>query len=806
MKETNFSFRKCKITGALWLALLFFVQLEPVIAAEKIGGNRAPKPLDQQAELHSVSERKAWVKAALSAQFDLDEHNTLHVKDQEQLLNSFRVVSVFQTYNNVPVVYGESRLLLNEKNQPAYVLGKHGNISSIGTTEPRLSEADAFSRLQSAKEADVASRLVYWPSPEGHHVLAYEFEGEFKTKLGFAPSQRVFIDASTGEELDRVPLFHTAMHRQVNNFVAACNEFKVKFPLIPPLTDRVEARAMKMHARTEGSTPSNDASVETAFTLLGDAYEFIDSVLGMDSIDGNGLRLNMFINVHFLKGMPTIQCYGDVFNAMWMSRKQSLYVPQEGLNFIEITMHELAHGIVSNGSNLEYSFQSGALNESIADSIGVAFRIWLEHSNKKTNSIKIPREYWVLRMPSGPERDLADPSSLDFGQGSYPDHMDDFLNWPIKKDRGGVHINSSIMNMAFYLMANGGLHPRHSGTNKVTAIGLSSAVHIVAQAASKLLVQSSNFEDARFAYALAAEALHGKGSKEWVSVHQAMDAVGVSGAWSMPQEMPEIELEPEPEPEPKTTPIPKPEPTPTPEPEQKQTEAETVPAPPAPETTTETKTEKTPASSEKEHDNQLIVILVLGGVGLCIALLALFKLKPAYSKNEGPVGYGANLSTTRTSTTRASSTSASAHASRASSETAKETASGIANPASRQSEIQSPPSHSANIVSVSPTPPCYLQSLAGRQKLDIAVNTAAKGEGFVIGRALELVHLQLRDERISRRHLRIKLKGSSFTVEDLNSTHGTLLDGERLHAFTPAPITHGQLLRIADFSYVFKVN
>ncbi|ANB21230.1 hypothetical protein A6K25_08045 [Alteromonas stellipolaris] len=544
---------------------------------------------------------------------------------------------------------------------------------------------------------------------------------------------------------------------------------------------------MKMHARTEGSTPSNDASVETAFTLLGDAYEFIDAVLGMDSIDGNGLRLNMFINVHFLKGMPTIQCYGDVFNAMWMSRKQSLYVPEEGLHFIEITMHELAHGIVSNGSNLEYSFQSGALNESIADSIGIAFRIWLEHANKQTNSIKIPREYWILRMPSGPERDLADPSSLDFGQGSYPDHMDDFFSWPIKKDRGGVHINSSIMNMAFYLMANGGPHPRHSGTDKVVAIGLSSAVHIVAQAASKLLVQSSNFEDARFAYALAAEALHGKGSKEWISVHQAMDAVGVSGAWSMPQEIPEIE------PEPETTPIPKPEPEPAPQPEPEQKQTETVPAPPAP----EKRPEQTPAPSETQHDNQLIIILVLGGVGLCIALLALFKLKPAYSKNEGPVGYGAYISATR-----ASSTSTSVHASRASSRTANETTSGTASSASKQPERQSSPS----LTSVSLASPCYLQSLAGSQKLDISVATAAKGEGFVIGRALELVHLQLRDERISRRHLRIKLKGSSFTVEDLNSTHGTLLDGERLQAFTPAPIRHGQLLRIADFSYVFKVN
>lgn len=748
-------------TISICLAFIYLYQIEPAVGAEKIGINRAPQSLEEQSPLSTQAERQEWVKTVLSQRFNLSKESALHTTSEQQL-HSFKIVAVNQTYKNVPVVNSASRLVLNARHQPIYILGTHRNIKSAEPATPTLNIEQALSTLSIANGADVASRLVYWPSPQGQHILAYEFEGEFTTTFGYALSQRVFVNATTGRELDREPLFHTAMHRQINNFSAACEEFKVKFPLIPPLTDRVEARAMKTHARTEGSAPSNDDSVETAFTLLGNAYEFMDTVLGMDSIDGNGLRLNMFINVHFLKGMPTIQCYGDVFNAMWMSRKQSLYVPKEGLKYIEITMHELAHGIVSNGSNLEYSFQSGALNESIADSIGIAFRIWLEHANKQTNSTKIPREYWLLRMPSGPERDLADPSSLSFGEGAYPDHMNDFLNWPIKKDQGGVHINSSIMNMAFFLMANGGQHPRHSSTSTVTGIGLYPAVHIVAQAASKLLVQNANFEDARFAYALAAEALHGKGSKEWVAVHQAMDAVGVTGAWSPPQEVPEPQPQPVPQP---TTP------------------------PPKAEEPLETN-DRVHTSNKEADNNQLVIILILGSVGLCIALLALFKLKPAYSRSESPKGYSAENTQINTSM---GTSGASPNA----------TPDYLVPRPSKQQKGNTNNSGSAPHQQASPY---YLQSLEGNQKLNICSYTASKGEGFVIGRSLELVHLQLRDERISRRHLRIKSHSDYFTVEDLNSTHGTMLDGERLKAFLPAPIKHGQLLRIADFSYVFKVS
>lgn len=54
-----------------------------------------------------------------------------------------------------------------------------------------------------------------------------------------------------------------------------------------------------------------------------------------------------------------------------------------------------------------------------------------------------------------------------------------------------------------------------------------------------------------------------------------------------------------------------------------------------------------------------------------------------------------------------------------------------------------------------------------------------EAEKTVIGRAPE-VDISINDSRISRKHLRISLKGGQATIEDLGSTNGTFVNGERI--------------------------
>jgi Zn-dependent metalloprotease len=106
-------------------------------------------------------------------------------------------------------------------------------------------------------------------------------------------------------------------------------------------------------------------------------------------------------------------------------------------------------------------------------------------------------------------------------------------------DNGGVHLNSGIPNLAFYLLSQGGGHPRSKTQTVVPGIGLDKAEQIFYlantgknRAGVALLPSSATFQVARFATAQAAENLYGRCSAEWQNVHMAWDAVGVAGAWS----------------------------------------------------------------------------------------------------------------------------------------------------------------------------------------------------------------------------------------------------------------------------------
>lgn len=49
---------------------------------------------------------------------------------------------------------------------------------------------------------------------------------------------------------------------------------------------------------------------------------------------------------------------------------------------IDVIGHELTHGIIQHTAELEYSFQSGALNESLADVFGTMIKQYYHHDGK----------------------------------------------------------------------------------------------------------------------------------------------------------------------------------------------------------------------------------------------------------------------------------------------------------------------------------------------------------------------------------------------------------------------------------------
>ena len=75
--------------------------------------------------------------------------------------------------------------------------------------------------------------------------------------------------------------------------------------------------------------------------------------------------------------------------------------------------------------------------------------------------------------------------------------------------------------------------------------------------------------------------------------------------------------------------------------------------------------------------------------------------------------------------------------------------------------------------------------------------------GLSLGRHPDLVNEVVADETVSRRHLRIAVKGDKFYVEDLHSLNGTFLNGKRLKKpFKPKWLTYGDEVALGNLVLV----
>ena len=202
---------------------------------------------------------------------------------------------------------------------------------------------------------------------------------------------------------------------------------------------------------SEGGPVVDDDAVINAYDHIGNFREYCKEKLDRDSIDNNGM--NIICNVHF----------GTKYNNAFFNGKEITIGDGDGVIFsnfaksLEVITHELGHGIVQWTANLEYRNQSGALNEHFADVFGIVITQHIEKSTAKDADWLIGDEIMGPKLYGEALRCMASPgTAFDndlMDKDPQPDHLRDFYKGP--NDNGGVHINSGIMNRAFYLAARG---------------------------------------------------------------------------------------------------------------------------------------------------------------------------------------------------------------------------------------------------------------------------------------------------------------------------------------------------------------
>ena len=271
--------------------------------------------------------------------------------------------------------------------------------------------------------------------------------------------------------------------------------------------------------RNEGDPAVADKAVNEAYDGSGATYDLYSDIYNRDSIDGNGMRLDS--TVHYKKGYD---------NAFW-DGEQMVYgdgdedLPEADRLFnrftiaVDVIGHELTHGVTQYEAKLVYSFQPGALNESMSDVFGSLVK-------QKLLGQSADQADWIIgeglltsnvngvgiRSMKAPGTAYDDPV---LGKDPQPAHMDNYVN--TVSDNGGVHINSGIPNHAFYRIAT------ELGGNAWEKAGQIWYVTL-----KDKLSSNSQFQDCANLTYQTAEELFGVGSLEQQAVKNGWAAVGIT--------------------------------------------------------------------------------------------------------------------------------------------------------------------------------------------------------------------------------------------------------------------------------------
>ncbi|GAA5122111.1 hypothetical protein GCM10025762_43780 [Haloechinothrix salitolerans] len=243
-------------------------------------------------------------------------------------------------------------------------------------------------------------------------------------------------------------------------------------------------------AREEGDVATGITDVDAAYDYAGDTAEYFQKELGIDLTAmighdaGSGKKLRSTVRYCLPEDLDP-RC--EMVNAFW-NGNGAYYT--EGMPLSDdVVAHELTHGVIEKTANLAYWYQSGAINESMADVFGELIDL-----NNADDETEPP---WKLGedSPLGIVRDMADPEVTN-----QPDRMTSasYSAEPISSERfdnGGVHTNSGVGNKAAYLIAREPAEgPVTFNGYAVTGIGHAKATDLYYETL-QLLSSGADYED-----------------------------------------------------------------------------------------------------------------------------------------------------------------------------------------------------------------------------------------------------------------------------------------------------------------------
>lgn len=568
----------------------------PALAAPAKGPGRTVSAVrTSTASVVGAARAAAFAHAAATGVVQGDE---LRAQDVMADPEGARHVRFIRTHQGMPVLGGDLVVHLDRKLAYTGVTRAADRTVRPATTRAEVTPAQAAAKAAAVAEGDAGTAQLVVDARGGAAALAYQVRVTGSATTEGARSRTVVIDAVTGKVRSNTPdsdeflspKLLATLSRQggtlpsrgsvppagslgtISGTSASSGRYprttagsgaslfvgpvsltttqtaRTGFVLTDPTRYGTETRDARNQlqenfARGTKITSTNNrwgnGSVSNRVTAAVDAQygisktlDFYKKTFGRKGIENNSKGAKAM--VHFGNGIanafwdPTCDCmlYGDGDGDMF----------KKPLVALDVTGHELTHGVVDSTARLEPTRvdaagnqygEPGSLNESLADIFGSSVEFF-------ANNPKNPPNYLLGEKLGLAQKFLRrlDHPSLDQLEGAI-----DY--WSPQVYYTEVHAGSGVSSHAYYLLAEGSGRktiggvaydsPTYGGL-PVQGIGRTKATAVFYRALTRYMVSTTDFHDARVATLQAAKDLYGADSTEYRTVDTAWAAVNVTAA------------------------------------------------------------------------------------------------------------------------------------------------------------------------------------------------------------------------------------------------------------------------------------
>jgi len=396
--------------------------------------------------------------SSLATQLNLGPDMSLARRSSVALAGGHHVVRQQQMFRGVPV-YGRSIAVVEDANGNALrATGEllHDVQTDLTSVTPRLNSNAVLARLKTHVHtvliggttiSNPQADLFVYPQDNGPARLVYRVS-YFVDDPSHPTRPTAIIDANTGEVINSWNgLTDASANGPGGNLKTGKYTYGTNYAALNVTQSgstctlkNADVTTYNMNQATTGSgtlvsfiCPTSDTdAINGAYSPVNDAHHFGSVVHDMyvGYTGGTPLSFALVMKVHYGSNYENAFWNGSV---MTFGDGATTFYP---LVSLDVTSHEISHGYTEQHSALQYTGQTGGMNESYSDIAGEAAEFYDRGSNDFLVGAEIIKSGTALRYMCNPPQD---GKSID-NAANYTSSMD-------------VHYSSGVYNKAFCVLA-----------------------------------------------------------------------------------------------------------------------------------------------------------------------------------------------------------------------------------------------------------------------------------------------------------------------------------------------------------------